>query len=171
MAVDCPHCFTYVVPKADGHCPACQQDTRDVGAWEREHTTVVIGEHSHLPEICCDCGVPARRIVRVKRSKPNKDEAVTEYVESQSAALLVLLLVLRVLLGPFAAIISQFVGSQRNWLHVSVSIVQCSECAESGPPEPLRVDHQLFTMRFVVHRNFSQKFNKLNAMRGAAAPP
>lgn len=29
-AIRCPHCFTTVLAKADGTCPACQKDTRDI---------------------------------------------------------------------------------------------------------------------------------------------
>jgi hypothetical protein len=161
MLTECPHCLTVVVPKRDGTCPSCQRDTRDLRGADRDRTTVVIGEHSQLPSICCVCGIPANRVVRVQGSKPLDGEVPAGYTPARAASIW---LFTSFLFGPLIGTLARLLsGLPRSWNFVRVSIIQCDECGTSGPPKPLRVDHEHFTMRFVVHRNFRRRFGELNA--------
>ena len=42
MLTECPHCFTRVLPRPDGQCPACQQSTVDVRDADREFMMVTV---------------------------------------------------------------------------------------------------------------------------------
>jgi hypothetical protein len=69
MLTECPHCFTRVLPRPDGECPSCQQNTRDVRDADGEITTVIVRENSRMPDYRCTCMLPERRLVRVARSR------------------------------------------------------------------------------------------------------
>jgi len=158
--VECPHCFTLVYPRSDGSCPAFQLDTRDTHGIDPERTTVIIGEHSQLPDLCCECGLPARRTARVRASKPVDGDVPAGRTQNEAASTLS---IVSLLLGPLGALIDRLVnGGPSGWNNFWVSITQCDECATLGAPTPLRADYEHFTMRFVVHRNFQRQFEALN---------
>ena len=160
MLTECPHCFTVVHPRADGSCPACQLNTRDAQGVNPDRTTVTIGEQSQLPDLCCECGLPARRTVRVRASKPVDGDVPAGRTQSQVASTHS---IVSLLLGPLGALVDKLVnGSPSDWNNFWVSIVQCDECATRGAPTPLRADYEHFMMRFVVHCNFQRQFEKLN---------
>jgi hypothetical protein len=52
MLTECPHCFTRVLPKPDGQCPACQQSTLNVRDADREWMTATVRENSRMPDYC-----------------------------------------------------------------------------------------------------------------------
>jgi hypothetical protein len=68
MLIDCPHCYTRVVPKVDGTCPACQKDTNDLAGADLSRTSIRVGQGDVLPSVCCDCGYQTQRRVRVYRN-------------------------------------------------------------------------------------------------------
>ena len=66
--VECPHCYTRVLPSAAGQCPACGKNTRDPrlgSALPRTKTT--IREGASLPAICYNCGTPTDRMTTIRR--------------------------------------------------------------------------------------------------------
>jgi hypothetical protein len=160
VAIECPHCFTYVHVQADGQCPSCREDTNDLREVDRDLTTIVICENSPLPDVCCGCGLPARRSIRIKRWKPLAGErsVITDDAETG-----VLLLALQIIFSWVGALFLQALrkSSSHDRQTVSVPIVQCETCSMDGPPRPLRVDYEYFTMRFVVHRTFVSRFEEL----------
>jgi hypothetical protein len=160
MIIECPHCFTFVLPKPHGECPACQCNTRDLRDADEDLASVVISEHSPLPDICCQCGVMTRRVVKVLGSKPVDGFVPAGHTEGRFRPMLVLL---HFLFAPVGAIFAHHLNEgPSGWNHVQISMSQCDECAECGPPQPLRVDHEQYTMRFAVHREFAHQFERLN---------
>lgn len=157
MAIECPHCFTYVHDAGDGQCPSCRQDTNDVRGLDRDLATVVIGETSPIPDVCCDCGLPTQRRIRIKKWKPiaGNDSAMT--TDAQTGAILA---AMYVLFGWIGGIFLHLVWKRisHDGQKVCVPMVQCDACSKGGAPRPLRVDYEHFTMRFVVHRIFKNHF-------------
>ncbi len=155
MLTECPHCFTLVLPKGDGQCPACQRNARQASGPDPELVTLSIGEQSEIPDLCCHCGLPTRRMKRVKRWKPAENA-------QQTAGFWILVTFLFGGLGSALAALQRATGGRYSGHSVVVRIGQCPECAAVGPPEPLQVDHEHFTMRFLVHRDFARQFERLN---------
>ena len=60
MLTTCPHCFTRVIPKADGTCPACQRNVNDPRGADATRTSLRVSQGDVLPAVCCECG--GRRI-------------------------------------------------------------------------------------------------------------
>jgi hypothetical protein len=160
MEIECPHCFTFVFVREDGQCPSCRQDTNDVRGLDRDLATVVVGENSPIPEVCCGCGLPTRRSVCIKQWKPVAGDISAMTGDAETSAVFVALYVMFGWIGGllFKAL---WKSSSHDRQSVRVPIVQCDACSSDGPPSPLRVDYENFTMRFVVHRNFKSRYEEL----------
>jgi hypothetical protein len=160
MLTECPHCFTRVLPRPDGQCPACQKSTVNVSDAERKNATVIVTEKSKMPEFCCMCMVPERRTIRLARSR----DVTISSKESSEGAIAVMLLY--VLLGAFAFVLHALhlllgwksPDSQR----VVVRVRQCRACSHRRPLDPIFVNFDAYTMKFVVHRDFAKLFEELN---------
>ena len=140
MLVDCPHCFTAVVPKSDGTCPACQGDARAPGL-DPDKISLRIVQGAVLPSVCCDCGKFTDRFVDVSRSRSDDREQGSTFVGN--------------LFGLFASWpLSLFMllrGIDQTRV-VQTQLPQCAVCAGDGAPRPRYVDFNEVRMTFVVHR-------------------
>jgi hypothetical protein len=158
MLTECPHCWNLVYPTADGECPACRLNMREAGGQDHDLETLIVGEHSRIPDVCCDCGLPTRRTTCIKRWKPPENAP-------QVDGFLFLVVLLFGWLGSALATLHRISGGRFSGETVAVRMAQCHECAAAGAPEPLRVDHEHFTMRFLVHHEFARRFEELNRAR------
>ena len=141
MLIDCPHCYTRIVPKSDGSCPACQRDTRDTTGLDLSWTSIRVSQSDVLPPVCCECGLRTSRMVSVYRKTSPAGEPST-------------------LVGmAIFWLVSWVVGlwlilrGMANASVVEVRLPQCEACAGQGPPEPRFVDFGNARMTFIVHKN------------------
>ena len=139
MLVDCPHCYTRVVPKSDGTCPACQREMALEDGVRSTWTTMKISQGAHLPPVCCECGSRTRRYVHVDADTGSGPKAWLEIIAS---------------LTSWPSTLWMFWQTMKRTSCVRVRMPQCSECGRSGKPKPRRVDFPNATMTFVVHRRF-----------------
>ncbi len=159
MLTECPHCFTRVLPKPDGQCPACQQSTLDVRDADREWMTVTVRENSQMPDYCCICMLPERRLVRLVRSR------VVWGSKDDSGVLAAVVLALHVLVHPLAFLFHLLHAEKRSGSQfVVVRVRQCRECSRRQPLEPTFVNFDGYSMKLVVHRDFAKLFTELNAV-------
>lgn len=141
MLIDCPHCYTRIVPKSDGSCPACQQDTRDTTGLDLSRTSIRVSQGDLLPPVCCGCGQQTSRVVSVYRKTSPAEEPSTIFGT--------------VIFG----LVSWSIGlwlmlrGMANTTVVEIKMPQCEACAGRGPPEPRYVDFGNARMTLVVHRN------------------
>ena len=145
MITECPHCFVRMVPKADGTCPACQQDTRGAFGTDPTRTSLCVSQGTVLPSICCDCGEEAERSVAVCRSSDGEQDQPSGFVQ-----LLIALLVS----WPMALYF--FLRGIHKTSIVQVNIPQCHECARNATPQPRYVDFANARMTLVVHKNLKE---------------
>ena len=141
MLIDCPHCYTRIVPKSDGSCPACQKDTRDTTGLDLSRTSIQVSQGDVLPPICCGCGQQTSRVVAVYRKTSSGGEPST-LVGAVVFALLSWCVGIWLMLRGIA-----------NTTVAEVKMPQCEACGRQGPPEPRYVDFANARMTFVVHRN------------------
>jgi hypothetical protein len=144
--IECPHCFTRVIPTSEGECPACRRNVRETGGTDPTKTTLSIADGAAtLPRYCCDCGRSTERRLKVKCK-------ITSDVESGWAAVLSTI---------FAALTGVFVGGIEDDPHRRVTLViripQCEMCASHGRPVPVRVNLEESRMTFVVHKEFESR--------------
>ena len=53
--VECPHCYTKVIPLAHNICPACRSDMSDLEGVDPNRGAFVIHESEELPTYCFSC--------------------------------------------------------------------------------------------------------------------
>jgi hypothetical protein len=170
MAIECPHCYLTIIPLASGTCPACRQDTRDRSRVDPDRVTRAIGEKANLPEICCDCGGIARRVVRVASDMATSDPGRPSARNTEEADEVGGFVLRRLFGRHWGRLFTWMVisagsmgsGSGRN-LNVTVRVRQCAECARRKKVEPVHVDFDYCRMKFVVHRRFAEQYDGLNA--------
>lgn len=144
MLIDCPHCFTRVVPKSNGLCPACQKDMRDTTRLDLARASIRVSQGDVLPKICCDCGETTSRVVKVYQKHAAKEQP------SSLAATLIFLL------SSWAMGSWLFLRGMAETSVAEVAMPQCERCARRGDPKPRYVDFSNARMTFVVHRNLKE---------------
>jgi hypothetical protein len=162
MLTECPHCFTRVLPRPDGQCPACQQSTLNVRDADREWMTVTVRENSQMPDYCCLCMLPESRLVSVVRSR------VVWGTKDDSGFGVAATLALHLLIGGLSFLIHSLHAEKRSGAQmVVVRVRQCRACSRREPLEPTFVNFDSYSMKFVVHRDFAKLFGELNAPTGS----
>lgn len=144
MLIDCPHCLTKVVPKEDGSCPSCQEDTRDAAGCDLTKTTISVEQAEILPAVCCGCGRETYRYVRVKAGAGDVP-----------------------LVGRLIALCFSYVWflltlacGERRARVVIVNVPQCEDCARDGRPQPRYVDYANARMTLVVHKSLKERLTR-----------
>lgn len=157
MLPEFPHCFTRVLPRPDGQCPSCQQSTLSIRDADREFVTVTVRENSQMPDFCCTCMIPERRLVRVAQSR------VVWGSSDDSGVATAALFVAHVLIGGFTFLIQLLHSDKRSGSQkVVVRVRQCRECSRRQPLEPVFVNHDGYSVKFVVRHDFATMFAEVN---------
>jgi hypothetical protein len=146
VLVECPHCYSKVLPMSDGRCPSCQKDTRE--AKKEALTKVQIGPDTHLPDVCVLCGTDALQRVDVREG----------YQTGDSNFLIGVLLLFRPALW-FAA--DKARGEVKK-LHVKVPV--CGTCTTTRPRvRPTYVNFEQREMSFLVHADFADALREITS--------
>lgn len=148
MILECPHCFTTVMPNAAGECPSCRNDVRRAANSDSAKTSLTVGHLVSLPAICCDCGRETMRTVSIRRKISHRREYAPEpnvFVIGLIAGLAGLIVGL--LRGGFSTRIGDT---------VIVRMPQCDRCRSNGSPAPTHVNAEELQMTFIVHRDLKQ---------------
>lgn len=158
MMTECPHCFTRVLPRRNGECPACQKDTTAKSS--AEVVPIIYGEQSHSPYFCCTCALPTTRLVKVRHKLALQAPTGRRFS-------LNLILVLAHLMTELMILVVEFIakrsGGARDISEVIIRICQCRDCSKRFPIEPLGMDFDAGLMRLAVHRDFARYFEEENA--------
>jgi len=132
LIVECPHCHTRVVPKANNICPACRNNMLELQGVNPNQVSLSIHESEELPSFCYSCNTYTERYVRVSADK-----------ESDLEVLL------------FGRSLPEATSN------VIINLPQCEQCGEMDEPEPVDVDYDHQKMTFVVHRGFRERVFQL----------
>lgn len=146
----CPHCYVEVVPRSDGRCPACREDTARIAGTDVDKREFVVRQDEPLPDLCHNCGVPTKRRIEVKVEKYDEND----HAPTGTAA------VLLKLFGALAGL-HVFFGRTKRPLVVDLRLPQCGDCAaRHGSPEPRHVDFSMHAMTLVVHKAFRARVRR-----------
>jgi hypothetical protein len=140
MIVECPHCYTRVIPIENDTCPSCHKNVLEIKNIKQHLTSIAIKESSALPKYCCQCNLPTNRFVTVKESVKTGDVN----------------LLLRLMVFIFSPILILFTEGD-NRRSMKVKMPQCSQCARKSGLKPLHVDFENYQMTFVVHKEFRER--------------
>jgi hypothetical protein len=126
--VECPHCYTNILPHADNTCPACQGDLSSLVGVNPNKVSFLIHESEELPSYCYSCNQYTEQEVRVSGDQES--------------------ILSRFLTGDV---------SPEETSNVVIFLPQCKLCAEIEDPEPVEVDYENQTMTFAVHTGFRDR--------------
>ena len=142
MIIECPHCHTRVLPRKDNTCPACREDISNLEDVDPNLVSMVIHESQELPSFCYSCNLYTERYVRLQ----GEEESAVAHAILTLAELLVI--------RPKWSHHNNEVGTSNVYIYLP----QCEQCAEEfGRPEPITVDFDHQTMKFIVHRGFRDR--------------
>ena len=148
ILVECPYCFSDVLPMSDGQCPSCLADTREAPADGGSFTKASLQHRAKkLPGICLVCGAQTAR--RTQFSQRAKNERYTTSTQGGAIGLLLTWL------------FDYLSGKMHQ--EVALDAPRCDECERGG--RGLRVLHVDFERRiviFIVHRKFRAAFDNLS---------
>lgn len=126
--VECPHCYTKILPLVDNTCPACQGDLSNLVGVDPNRVSFLIYESEELPSYCYSCNQYTEREVRVSG---DQESILSKFLTGDV--------------------------SPEQTPNVVIFLPQCESCAEIEDPEPVEVDYELQTMTFVVHAGFHDR--------------
>ena len=132
LNLECPHCHTRVLPKANNICPACGDDISDLEGADSNQVSLSIHESEELPSFCYSCNAYTERYVRLSGDKESDLEA---FIFGQR--------------------------DPKDTSNVIINLPQCEQCSELDEPEPVEVDYEHQKMTFVVHRGFKERVFQL----------
>jgi hypothetical protein len=140
--VECPHCYTDVLPMADGRCPSCLADTSAQSAEDGRFTKASLRHQAKwLPAVCVVCGMPTERTRRFSQRAKNE-----RYGTNPARGT-----------GGIGLILTWLFDYLSGKMHqeIALEVPQCEECHRRG--RDFRVKHLDFDGRiatFIVHQNF-----------------
>ncbi|HRQ23777.1 MAG TPA: hypothetical protein PLF42_10160 [Anaerolineales bacterium] len=130
--MECPHCYTKILPLADNTCPACQGDLSSLVGVNPNKVSFLIHESEELPFCCYSCGQYTEQEIRVSGDQ----ESILN----------------KFFMGDI---------SPEDTSNVVIFLPQCEFCAEAEDPEPVEVDYENQTMTFAVHTRFRDQMLQL----------
>lgn len=153
--IDCPHCHRRVGLASGSLCPACGEDTADLTGVDRDRAVIWVTEAQPLPDLCCECGSPTHRRIRVTG---HAGERVVVYTEMSPGD--ILLSILGRLLVPFFSVYffirsSLHPGStiRHRVSKVTIRLPCCRDCRPVAAP--IAVDAARKSLKLGVHRTLA----------------
>ncbi len=144
LMVECPHCYTDVLPMADGHCPSCSADLSLAKAESNWFTKVSLPHQAGaLPNVCIVCGMPTERRTRFYQKARNERYGANPAQGGGG-------------IGLALTWLFDYVSGKMHQ-EICLDVPQCDECNQKG--RGIRVKHVDFERRvatFIVHQNFNR---------------
>jgi hypothetical protein len=140
VLIECPKCFSRVLPMTDHRCPSCQRDTR--AAKVAELSSVRLRAGASLPDVCIHCGNFAANRVDFR-----------DKVSSGGVNILIRAVVM--LFSPiwYALLDREMRGESRD---VAFRLPICSLCVQRKRTiTPQYVNFEHHTLTLLVHSEFA----------------
>jgi hypothetical protein len=141
--VECPHCYTRVLPNREGTCPSCAKNVNDTHGADPTRTSVSIETNTLLPAVCSQCAAPTDRTVLIVSTRGGAGSNAEESPDLGWNLFAMLLRKLRA------------APTHADRPEVSLHVPQCPRCAElRGRPKPRAISYERASMVLEVHRDF-----------------
>lgn len=132
-------------------------DLRDV---DPEKSSLVIRPSSRMPEVCIDCGLPTSRLTKIVSYGSRTVQGMIPE-EGWLSLTVVLALFLGWIVVPFRLLRgSDPEATERVSVKMKLRVPQCRMCS-GNKIEPVYVNHELATVKLVVHKRFKAEFQAL----------
>ncbi len=136
ITIECPHCYTRVLPMENNICPACKMDMSDIHAVNPRLVSLTVRESDDLPPYCYLCNSYTDRYVKVVGDTGT-------FLEKS--------------LGAVASLLAPTRKIEEGTSNVFVRLPQCEACAELEEPAPRYVDYESQSMTFIVNIGFKER--------------
>jgi hypothetical protein len=152
--IECPHCYTRVLPRLDGSCPSCLKNTQD--APQNRRARIALSKDAGIPDLCCCCGEYSVRRVNVELPTPESDNDAAPpgcslgIVGIAFFALQAVAHLMVSLLQKAAA------NSDSSFVHI------CESCAATADVTVIREWPDRGELDLEVHPHFAAEFSQLN---------
>lgn len=151
--LECPHCLTLVLPRADRTCPACGGGVDDRPPSNERRTSVQLRHGADLPPVCWHCGSAATQFVTLTAARHGKDGAPTSLASCFITLLSLPVGILLLLRGM----------EQRS--SVRIRMPTCDYCAVRVRPAATYVDFENARATVVVNRKLREAIERQDAHR------
>ncbi len=142
--VECPHCYTRVLPSRSGQCPACGKNTKDAPLGSAlPRTKITIREGTRLPAICYNCGTPTNRMKTIRQGWQGAGDSWI----GRAVALIMLIL------APFWVLL-WWLGRSPRPSSMRIRLPECAACSRASTPNVEHTDFGAGEVTLVVHRDF-----------------
>ncbi len=138
LIVECPHCHTRVLPKADNICPACRENILDMQDVDPNMVSLTVKESQELPPYCYRCNSYTERYVQIEGDPEPAWEKIVRVLGSALVPL-------------------RKRQTDEGTTNVFINLPQCEVCAKLEDPTPLYVDYDEQGMTFIVHKGFRER--------------
>ena len=170
MMFECPHCHRRVLPLISGECPACHENTNDVGDANPDETLLSITEVTKFPNLCCTCTEPTTNRVKVQRS--GILAGTGNPAQQSSSASESLIIFFGGIFGILMLLFSKLSRQDQAGLGSFKSFVpQCKSCAAEKKIEPASVDLEHHRLSILVDRQFADAVKELNGNERSTPRP
>lgn len=149
MIIECPHCFTKVIPKIDDSCPSCRKNVNIRSSNSINYQLLNVSERNRFPDICFKCGM--RTTVR-RTFRNSKTNWMTDF-ERVFYAFLSYLIFRNVLL----------VSKSGTTYKTRIDIPICNECySKNKNIDPEYFNPEEGQISYIVHKKFKDSYEELN---------
>lgn len=158
-ATECPNCYTTVIFKDDGLCPACHL-APDAPTADRTKTKVTIWEGQDLPDVCFCCGNQTTSMMVIRRSSSSPRLRVLKIF------LNVILFPLKLLMFGLRRMLADDTGS-RCYQSLKVKVPVCLKCRNGNSPHIVGTHFEEGTISFIVPRSVKDEI--LNSKKSSSS--
>lgn len=149
MIINCPHCFTRIVPTQEGECPSCRKIISEADV-DPDRTSVSVEHLAVLPPNCFACGRHTDRYYKVV-------EKFSRQADGDGEGTTLVLLAISLLTNCAALPLALLFGlRQRTKDTIIVEVPQCELCGAEGRPTPISINPNTLRLTFLVHRDFQR---------------
>ena len=142
MVIECPHCHTHVLPKADNICPACRRNILDTQGVDPNMVSLTVRESQELPPYCYLCNNYTERYILIEG---DKESPINRSIR---------------MLGSFL-VPHRVRQTDEGTTNVFIHLPQCEACSEREQPTPIYVDYENQSMTFLVHKDFKERVQSI----------
>lgn len=141
MLNECVNCYSKIIIKSDGKCPACGKSAT-IKDGPIDVARVDIIEAARCPGICSQCGTTTEKTIGITKKRQ---------VGGESLLVRILLAIAR----PATLWNSTIKGKRQS---VTISVPLCEDCKNRTSIEVKHVDYDKAFMNIVVHSKFREAY-------------
>jgi hypothetical protein len=153
--LQCHNCHRIILPKSDGSCPACSKNTNDLSNLDPNVELLRIDEDDVAPYLCCSCGFPESRTIRITSRSDQPAENSDGSIDEDDVPFLVRFIFSWVLVFLGKLLVKSLSKLNEGKPSVTISVRQCRDCTKHHPIRPVQVDYDNCFIEILVRAEYA----------------